>query len=89
MLADRFEFGESLGVVVVGFAFEVLELPRFGGGVGDLHRVTGGYRLIVNPAGVGARLDHDEAAGMLGEQLASASGLESRVRKAWWRVLRG
>ena len=54
---------------MVGFAFEVLELPRFGGGVGDLHDVPGGDGLIVNPPGVGARLDHDEAAGMLGEQL--------------------
>ena len=73
---------------MVGFTLEVLELPRFGGGVGDLHDVTGGDGLIVDPAGVGARFDHDEAAGVLGEQLGERIrfGVDGAV--VWLRQLR-
>ena len=66
--------GEPLGVVGVVFVFEVLELPRLRGRVGDLDAVPGRDGVIVNPAGVGARLDDDKRAGMPGQEFREFRG---------------
>jgi len=73
-LANRFEFGESLGVVVIGLTLEVLKLPRFRGGVGNLDGVPGGDSVVVNPTSVGTRLDDDKRTWVSSQKLREFSG---------------
>src|SRR5262249_7387982 len=56
-LAQREELGQSQGVVLVGLAPGVLELPGLGGGVGDVAGQAECGAQVVDPAGQGTGLD--------------------------------
>src|SRR5262249_17698067 len=49
-LAEQIELGQAQGVVLVGLAFEVLELPGLAGGVGDQTADAERAAQVVNPA---------------------------------------
>jgi len=49
-LTEGVELGQTQGVVAVGLAFEVLELPGLAGGVGHQQRKPSFGAEIVNPA---------------------------------------
>jgi hypothetical protein len=73
---------ESQGIVAIGLAFGVLELPRLGGGVGDETGAAALTAKIVNPAGEGTRLDDDGRVGICSWRSASRrSRLVSKARK--------
>lgn len=73
-LSDGLQLGQSQGVVAIGLAFEVLELPGLGRSVGDLHAVAVDARQVVNPPGVGTSLDNDERAGVASEDSRECVG---------------
>src|SRR5262249_5126970 len=73
------------GVVAVGLALGVLELPGLRGGVGDLAGDAALGAEVVDPAGQGASLDDDDRGAMPFEepdQLGAAGGEGVGARRA-------
>jgi hypothetical protein len=69
-LAQGLELGQAQGVVAVGLALGVLELPRLAGGVGDPARQPELFAEVGHPTGQAASLADDDGRSVLGEQLA-------------------
>src|SRR5262249_125202 len=72
---QRLQLGQAEGVVLVGLALGVLELPGLAGGVGDLAGQAQLGAQVVHPAGQGAGLEDDHAgAGPLEEPAQLVAG---------------
>ena len=69
-LAQGVQLGQAQGVVAVGLACGVFELPGLGGGVGDLADQATLGTEVVDPAGQGTGLDDDDVGPELLEELA-------------------
>src|SRR5262249_33886176 len=67
--------GPRAGVVAVGLALGVLELPRLAGGVGRPVTTARAIRRARPPAGQGARLADGDGRAVPGEQLAEVGDL--------------
>src|SRR5262249_12716782 len=65
---EPIQLRQTLRVVLVGLAFEVLELPGLAGGVGDQAADAAFGTQIVDPAGQQAGLDDDHGGPFPGQQ---------------------
>jgi hypothetical protein len=68
-LSQGEQLGQAEGVILVGLAFELLELPGLGSGVGNVADEAEFVAQIMDPAGQPARLDDDGGGAVLGEKL--------------------
>jgi hypothetical protein len=74
-LPQGLELGEAQGVVAVGLALEVLELPGGAGGVGGLADEAEFGAEVVDPAGEQAGLDDDDGRPGLFQEFTEAGAV--------------
>ncbi len=67
-LSQGVDFGQSAGVVAVGLAFEMLELPGFAAGVGDQAGDAELGTQVADPSGQETGLDEDDSGFVLGDK---------------------